>query len=419
MSSPSIFRRLPAFAAVLCALIVVFSATTPTRARPTFRGQCSDPYPRQRDPSNPLMLSPAPTGSDPLQGAQFFVDGPKHGSAAGAIAHLLGIDTGTPLGSALPSFSDSDSWATFSDRVARRLPNLRPGVAYQVRMLEKIASQPEAQRISLYSEGGSPAGIFSQTQKLFCHNFTADPGTIPIISTYFMHAKLHGCPTTGDINAYRPLFQRQIDAMARGTGRRPAVYLLELDAIGSTGCIRQNGSLAAWESMLRYEAVTMASLPHTVVYIEGGYHDATTPSFAARVLNAGGIDHVEGFFTNDTHINWAIDEIHYGEQISRMTHGAHFIVNTAQDGNGPKLNRHPSTQGSEDLCNPPGRGLGPQDTTTTGYPNLDGLLWTHVPGNSSGCGGGPPAGDFWPLRAIGLASRANDRLGPGYPSRPY
>ncbi len=77
-----------------------------------------------------------------------------------------------------------------------------------------------------------------------------------------------------------------------------------------------------------------------------------------------------------------------------MTHGAHFVVNTAQNGQGPLLNKHPPQQGVEDLCNPPGRGLGPRPTTSTGFPHVDAFLWTHVPGNSSGsCNGGPPSGD--------------------------
>ncbi len=94
-------------------------------------------------------------------------------------------------------------------------------------------------------------------------------------------------------------------------------------------------------------------------------------------------------------------------------------MNTAQNGRGPKLNPHPVRQGIEDLCNPPGRGLGPRDTTHSGFARADALLWTAVPGNSSGCGGGPPGGVFYPARAIGLAARANEQLGPGYPSRPY
>ena len=181
----------------------------------------------------------------------------------------------------------------------------------------------------------------------------------------------------------------------------------------------EHGLLPEWESLLRYEALTIGALPHTVVYLEGGYSDSNTPSYAARILNASAVNRIEGFFTNDTHLNWTINEIRYGETISHLTHGAHFVINTAQNGNGPKLSPHPITEGIEDLCNPAGRGLGPIDNTDTGFAHVDAFLWTHVPGNSSGCGGGPPGGVFWAARAISLAARANDRIGPHYQSRPY
>ena len=407
-------------AALLVLVQAPFSAAGSGAARRAHAAAgCSDPYPATRNPRNPLMLATAPPGSNPLAGAQFFVDGPAHGAAAGAIARLLGIDTGTPQGSALPSFSVSESWSTFAKFVARKLRSVKPGVAYQIRELEKIASQPEAQRISVFSAGGTPTGIFDQTQKLFCSNFTADPGTIPIITTYFLHAKLGGCSTSAEMNAYRPTFEQQINAIASATGNRPVVYLLELDAVGSSACMAKQGDLGTWESLLRYEADTLGALPHAVVYLEGGYSDANNPAYAAKILNASGIRQIEGFFTNDTHLNWTINEIHYGQKIAKLTHGAHFIIDTADNGNGPLLNPHPTTQGIENLCNPPGRALGPRDTTATGFKYIDAFLWTHVPGNSSGCGGGPPSGDFYTSYAVGLASRANARLGPHDASRRY
>jgi endoglucanase len=376
--------------------------------------------PATRDPSNPLALATAP-GGDPLTGAQFFVDGPTHGDAAGEIARLLGIDSSVPVGNYLSAFPDSESWQTFLDTTVKtKLPTVSPSVRREVELLEKIASEPEAQRISSGASGGSSAAITYFTNKLFCHNFTADPGGVPIVSTYFMHETLGGCPSTAQIDSYMPVFKQRVDATVQATGSRPVVYLLELDAIGSTACIRAHGSLPAWERMLRYEVDRMATLPHAVVYIEGGYADATTPDQAAQILNAVDIGRVRGFFTNDTHIDWTINEVKYGEAISRLTHGAHFVINTAQNGNGPKLNPHPASQGIEDLCNPPGRGLGPRPTTSTGFPGVDAFLWTHVPGNSSGrCNGGPASGTFWPARAIELAANANERLGPDDPSRPY
>ncbi len=373
-----------------------------------------------RDPGNPLGLAKA-SGENPLNGAPLFVDGPTHGAAAGAIAQLLGIDSGVPAGQFLPAFPDDESWQTFlTTTIAQRLPDVSTATRRKVLLLEKIAREPEAQRLSAASDGGSPAGISAFVNKLLCHNLTADPGSIPVISTYFMHPVLGGCASTAQINAYMPMFRRRVDAMVSATGSQPVVYLLELDAIGSSSCMYKKGSLPAWEGMLRYEVDQAATLKHALVYVEGGYSDSNDPQYAARMLNAVDIGRIRGFFTNDTHNNWTTSEVRYGEAVSKLTHGAHFIINTAQNGQGPKLNPHPATQGIEDLCNPPGRGLGPLPTTDTKFPKVDALLWTHVPGNSSGtCRGGPPAGSFWAAEAISLAADANQRLGPAYPSRPY
>ena len=394
---------------------------SPGRVQRAFSTPCADPYPAARERSNPLMLAASP-GANPLTGASFFVDGPAHGAAAGAIARLLGIDSDIPIGQYLPSFDDSESWASFRPFVETKLAQAQgnPRLLRKVRLLEKIADQPEAQRVSVYAEGGGPGAISDFARKLFCHNFTADPGTIPIITTYFLHPVLGGCATVAEIRAAMPEFKRRVDELVAGTGRRPVVYLLELDAIGSSSCMAGGGGLRAWEDALRYEVEKMATLPHAVVYVEGGYSDSNTVRYTARVLNAIDVEKIRGFFTNDTHINWTSKEAVWAEKVSKLTHGAHYIVNTAQNGNGPKLNHHPTTQGVEDLCNPPGRALGPRDTTNTGFQHADAFLWTHAPGNSSGhCRRGPDSGTFWIKRAIDLAARANGKLGPGYPSQPY
>ncbi len=207
--------------------------------------------------------------------------------------------------------------------------------------------------------------------------------------------------------------------MVAATGNLPAVYLLELDAYGSSSCMVRRGDLGQYEALLRYEVDRFATLPHAVVYLEAGYSDANSAAYAARALNHSDIRRIRGFYTNDTHLNWTINEVRWANKISRSTHGAHYIVNTAQNGNGPLLNRDPVHNGIENLCNPPRRALGIRGTTHTGFRYADAFMWTIVPGNSSGCGGGPPAGVFWPARAIGLASRANGRLGPRYASHRY
>jgi hypothetical protein len=378
---------------------------------------CADPYPPQRDPANPLMLAQAP-GGNPLHGARLFVDGPAHGAAAGAIAGLLGA---AGLEAAMrPALTDSVSWQAFAQRVNGALPLLGAAAAYRVRMLEKIAIEPETQKIWAFAAGGGPGAIYGQAEKLFCHNFTADPGSIPVIMTYFLHPMLGGCATPAQIAAARPDFEGRVNELVAAIGDRPVILLLEEDGFGSSSCMARQGDLGDWEALIRYEVDRAATLPHAVVYVEAGYADANSAAYTARALNRVDIGRIRGFFTNDTHFDWTIDEIRWGERVSKLTHGADFVVNTAQNGNGPLVPRDRAADGNEVLCNPPGRAVGPRPTTSTGFSHVDAFLWTAPPGNSSGtCNGGTPSGTFDAARAVALAAAANGHLGPGYPSEPY
>jgi endoglucanase len=209
-------------------------------------------------------------------------------------------------------------------------------------------------------------------------------------------------------------------------GHFSALIFAEEDAVDTAGCLSPQG-LRDRESEMRYELGQLSKLPHALVYVEGATSDANRPRFVARVLNAAGARRIRGFFLNDTHFNWASNEIAYGNKVSRMTHGLHFVVDTRADGNGPLKTKHPVQQGNEVLCNPPGRGLGPPPGSTDGKysPQLDGFVWATIPGESTAkhCRGRSDtfaaSGIFDPNIAIDLARNANNRVGPGYPSQPY
>jgi hypothetical protein len=167
------------------------------------------------------------------------------------------------------------------------------------------------------------------------------------------------------------------------------------------------GSLPLWESYLKYEATMFASLPHTVVYIEAGYSDGNAPACegsspttrmaSGRSAKSGGASGCRGSPTVLT-----------SSSTPRPT------------GGGALLNRHPTSQGVEALCNPPGRGLGPRPTTNITFAQVDTFLWTATPGVSSGpCTGGTASGTWWFEKALGLAARAQAKLGPGFPKLPY
>ena len=326
-------------------------------------------------------MLPNPPGSNPLTGAAFFIDGPRHGAAAGAIARLLGMDPA--------SFPDNESWADFDSRVVPRALAQHPQAASQVHALEKIGREPEVQRVSEFTGGGVPGAISNEVNKIICGNMSADPGSIPVFQTYFAQPNGHACGSKGQLRGYFSKFKRQVDELTAAIGPRPALLLLELDGVALSHCYK-GGARKAYEKELRYEVGATAALPHAVVYVEGGYSDANSARYTARVLNAIGVGRIRGFFTNDTHLNWTIDEVRWANKVSAKTHGAHFIVNTAQNGNGPLRPHNRRKKGNEVLCNPPGRGLGPMPTTNTGFPHADAWMWTSVPGNSSGhCHGGP------------------------------
>src|SRR5581483_10930551 len=205
-------------------------------------------------------------------------------------------------------------------------------LGYDVAELSKIAAEPEVQRISAYSQGGKRGGTFAQTEKILCHNLTADPGSIPILNTYFLHPAAGNCPRPAALKRAAPVFKRRVSEFAEAVARRPALVLVETDAIGNSSCVAHHGSLPEWESLLRYEIATVAALPHVVAYVEAGYSDANSVSYTANVLNAVGVRRIRGFYTNDTHLNWTINEVNWATKVSQRTGGVHFIVNTAQNG---------------------------------------------------------------------------------------
>jgi hypothetical protein len=372
--------------------------------------QCSSSDTGPRNPANPLGTAGF-TGTDPLTGAHLFVESPwlYGGDAADAIANEVGMGSLSTQTSGTPM-----PWATLKARVNSM--HLSRAVSYRVHMLEKIGNFPQAHQFNLYTAGGSGSAIFTQVQNYLCRMQRTDPAAAAVITTYFV--KHSGC-NSGD----QPNFTAEVNALKDAVGNFPALIFVEEDAI-DTICWRSPSAVSGRAALLKYEIDQLSQLPHALLYVEGGTSDANSPAEAARVLNAADASKIRGFFTNDTHFNWAYKEIQYGNKVSGLTHGLHFLVDTRGDGNGPLLNPHPMTQGIEQLCNPPGPGLGPRPGASNGKsygmysPHLDGFAWVTSPGESASptCPGRSQhyaaSGIFDEGIAIGYASRANNRIGP-------
>jgi endoglucanase len=315
-----------------------------------------------RDPQNPLALPTIPGAANPLIGATLFVDPESE------VAHA-----------------------------ARRHP-----------ALQTISRQPGTARFGSFSFGhnGVP-NIATAVSRYLTRASVQEPGTVPLIATYRV---LHGlCGHASDSRADVASYKGFIDGFAKGIGSYRAVLFLEIDSIITMGCMSRHGQ-AVREQELQYAINTLtANCPHLDIYLDAGAADALSARQAARYLRRSGVAKIQGFFLNATHFDWTSNEIRYGEQISTLTGGKHFVVNTGTNGRGPLRPPDRVHQGNEVLCNPPGRGLGPRPTADTGFPNVDMFAWTTNPGESGGpCRpGAPKTGVFWPAYALMLVRNAD------------
>ncbi len=328
-----------------------------------------DDLPLSRDPRNPLALPAPPPPTNPLAGAHFFVDY-KWGNAA---------------------------------RIASAWRRSKPGAASA---LDVIANEPGAARFGGWNGPWPGEGVSGYLARASVE----EPGTVPMLMTYRI---LGGhCGHWADSPSRQLAYHNWISSFARGVSGYRAVLFLEMDGLITTGCLSRHGVDVRMNELRDAIKILTAHCPRLVVYLDAGAADAVPAGRIAYLLRRAGVGKIQGFFLNSTHFDWTSKEIRFGEQISRMTAGKHFVVNTGENGQGPLKPPDPVHQGNEVLCNPPRRGLGPKPTTNTGYPNVDAFAWMSNPGESGGAcvPGAPPTGVYWPAYALMLIHNANFRV---------
>lgn len=257
--------------------------------------------------------------------------------------------------------------------------------------LTAIANTPQAYWITPGRTAGTVAKYVGDAQAA---------GAIPILSIYGIphrdcgHFAAGGQPSA---DAYRGW----IDLIASNIGGARAAVILEPDALAMADCLSAGQRQERFD-LIRYGVDTLTRNPATAVYVDAGHlrwHPAE--EMAAR-LNEAGVGGARGFSLNTANFFTTEDEIVYGEEISALTNGAHYVIDTSRNGlgPGPLYDMH--------WCNPAGRALGVPPTAATAGPHADAYLWVKRPGESDGqCDkGDPPAGTFVNQYAIDLARNA-------------
>lgn len=171
-----------------------------------------------------------------------------------------------------------------------------------------------------------------------------------------------------------------------------AVFILEPDALVSA----PECDLVDERTSLLAEAGLLLSA-RSATYLDAGHSDWLDVPTTVGLLQQAGVTQLHGFSIGVAGYGHVDTEKAYAQQVAAQLSGAAYVIDTSRSGNGAV----------DDWCNPPWRALGPEPTAVDDGTWLDALLWVKPPGESDGpCHGGPPAGEFWPERALQLARTA-------------
>jgi endoglucanase len=283
-------------------------------------------------------------------------------------------------------------WVNPDSQAARQVAAyLKAGRTADAEQIRKIAEQPTAEWIGPENPEREARGFTEAADQA---------GRVALLVLYNIPHRDCGQYSQGgaaDGDAYRAW----IAAVARGIGDRPAMVILEPDAVLHLvdGCTPPEFEEERYD-LLRGAVDTLTALKNTTVYLDAGNAGWGHPDEIYEPLLRAGADRADGFAVNVANFYSTEDSLAYGKQLSERIGGKHFVIDTSRNGNGPYTGGDPD----ERWCNPPGRALGEAPTTKTADPLVDAYLWIKRPGESDGtCKGGPKAGDWWPQYAMELA----------------
>ncbi|HYW06949.1 MAG TPA: glycoside hydrolase family 6 protein [Longimicrobium sp.] len=261
------------------------------------------------------------------------------------------------------------------------------------RLMQRIADQPQAIWL-----GDWIPDIRRETDRLVTQ--IAATGAVPVFVAYNIPNRDCGLHSAGGARG-GDSYRRWIQGMAVGLRRRPAVVILEPDGLAASGCLPLR--LKDERMVLLREAVQVLDAAGAAVYIDAGNANWQQVSVMAGMLRGVGIDRAEGFALNVSNFHSVQVNLSYGERLSALVGGKHFVIDTSRNGRGAAVER--------EWCNARNQALGRAPTTQTGHPLADAFLWVKTPGQSDGtCNGGPRAGAWWADYALEL-SRAAEAIG--------
>lgn len=301
--------------------------------------------------SSASSVTSVPSGGNPLSGISLFVQPDS------------------------PAKSQADAWRAS-----------RPADA---RQLDKIATHARSQWLGAWN-----ANVGSDVSTTM--SAAAAQGAVPTFVVYNIPQRDCGGYSAGGASS-SDAYRAWIRSIASAIGSGRAIVILEPDAVALVSCLSAADRQTRMQ-LLQDAVSTFKAHAGVKLYLDAGHAGWVAPAEMATSLQQAGIAQADGFALNVSNFDTDTTSFQYGNQISSLLSGKHFVVDVSRNGLGP--------DGSQ-WCNPSGRALGRVPTVSTGTALVDAYLWIKAPGESDGtCNGGPSAGTFWAEYALGLAQRA-------------
>lgn len=255
-------------------------------------------------------------------------------------------------------------------------------------LLSRIATQPTAKWFGDWNDN------ISEDVDAAATTITA-AGALPVFVAYNIPNRDCGGYSAGGAED-AAIYQDWIEDFADAIGDRSAVIILEPDAMAYVSCLSDEDRDIRF-SLLSQAVSTFKAKLAIAVYIDAGNPSWFDANEIADRLVLAGIAEADGFALNVSNFYTTDENITYGEDISTLVDGKHFVIDISRNGLGS----------DGEWCNPSGRALGDNPSVATGHDLVDALLWIKPPGESDGeCNDGPAAGEWWPEYALELARLA-------------
>jgi endoglucanase len=300
-----------------------------------------------------------------------------------------GTEATTPLVTYANAIAGAKMWvdpASAAQLTVNAWRTARPADAAQ---LEKLAAQPQVRWI-----GNWNSDVRADVDA-FVTRMSTD-GALPVFVAYNIPHRDCGGLSGGASVTSPDAYRRWIADFAAGIGARRAAVILEPDALAGMDCL-SSADQQTRVDLLAYAVQTFRARGSVAVYLDAGNPGWQTPTTMSGRLARAGIALAQGFALNVSNFIGTAENIAYGQKLSALVGGKHFVIDTGRNGAGA----------NGEWCNPAGRALGPRPTTETGTSLVDAFLWVKAPGESDGaCAGAPAAGSWMPDYALGLAQRA-------------